>query len=369
MIAARSTLVLAGAFVFCGAAFDSPSLYVPGVALVGLVAGSRLWVGLAARRVRLEQLPGPWSIVEGEPYPLRIRIHSGRLPLPSGRVDHPLVDRPLPVGMYPGGHLRLKLRSPRRGRRRVEPVTLLLNDPMNLHAASIRSGDGNQVLVLPRIDPVVRCDGRGGPGDAALDGPDGLVGAGLDTRAIDFEIDGLRPYRHGSSASRIHWATVARTGEMVEHRLAAGANSTPLVVLDRSNPADQDSLDTAVRATASICAHLAPSGGCAVLVSGERRPLEIDPGLRAWPQVHAHLAVVEAGGAPPAIQRLSRNETIFWVTAAEGVPGWTRGLARHGWYLVTPFPLPGLASAFTVAGCHGQRPASAPRARLTARAA
>ena len=56
--------------MLCGAGFDSPSLYVPGVALAALVVGSRLWVGLAARRVRIEQLPGPWSIVEGEPYGL-----------------------------------------------------------------------------------------------------------------------------------------------------------------------------------------------------------------------------------------------------------------------------------------------------------
>ena len=196
--------------------------------------------------------------------------------------------------------------------------------------------------------------------------PRGPVGTGLDTRTIDFEIDGLRPYRNGSPASRIHWATVARTGEMVEHRLVAGADSSPLVVLDRFNPADQDALDSAVRAAASICVHLAPAGGCTLLVSGERRPLEVDSQLRAWPDVHAHLAVVEAGSAAPAIQRLSRAETIFWVTAAEAEPSWTRGMARHGWYLVTPFPLPGLAPAFTVAGCHGQHPAAARRARSVA---
>jgi uncharacterized protein (DUF58 family) len=369
MVAARSTLVLAGAFVLCGASFDSPSLYVPGVALAALVLGSRLWVGLAARRVRIEQLPGPWSIVEGEPYWLRIRIRSGRLPLPGGRVVHPLADRPLPVGMHPGGHARLQLRSPRRGRRRLEPATLLLSDPMWLHTAQIRSDHGEGFLVLPRIEPVVRCDGGGGPGDAALHGPDGPVGTGLDTRTVDLEIDGLRPYRNGSPASRIHWATVARTGEMVEHRVVGGADSSPLVVLDRFNPADQDSLDSAVRAAASICVHLAPAGGCTLLVSGERRPLEVDSQLRAWPRVHAHLAVVEAGGAAPAIQRLSQAETIFWVTAAEAGPSWTQGHARHGWYLVTPFPLPALASTFTVAGCHGQQPAAARQARSAATAA
>jgi uncharacterized protein (DUF58 family) len=369
MITARSTIFLAAAFVFCGAAFDSPSLYVPGVALAALVAGSRLWVELAARKARLEQLRGPWSIVEGEPYGLPIRISSGRLPLPGGRVVHPLGDRPLPVGMRPAGNARLELRSMRRGRRRLEPAALVLGDPMGLHTAEIRSGHGEPVLVLPRIEPVVRCDRGGGSGDGAVDGEDGPVGPGPDTVAIDLEIDGLRPYRHGSPASRIHWATVARTGEMVEYRLVAGADSAPLVVLDRSNPAGQDSLDSAVRAAASLCVHVATASGCTLLVSGERRRLEVDSQLRAWPQVHAHLAVVEAGGTAPAIQRLSRSETIYWVTAAEEGPSWTRGPAGHGWYLVSPFPLPGLASAFTVAGCHGQQPAAARRARSVARAA
>jgi uncharacterized protein (DUF58 family) len=369
MIAARPTLVLAGAFVLCAAAFDSPSLYVPGVALAALVAGSRLWVELVARRARLHRLPGAWSIVEGEPYGLRVRIDAGRLPLPGGRLVHPLADRPLPLGMRPGRHARLELGSLRRGRHRIEPATLLLTDPMGLHTADIRSDRGDGVLVLPRIEPVVSCEAHGGPGDAALDGLDGLGGPGLDTTAVDLEIDGLRPYRPGSPASRIHWATVARTGEMVEHRLVAGADSSSLVVLDRSDPADQDALDAAVRATASICFHLAPEGGCMLLVSGERRPLEIDSQLRAWPQVHAHLAVVDAGGVGPAIQHLPPTETIFWVTAAKEGPGWTRSLSGHRWYLVTPFPLPGLASSFTVAGCHGQDPAAGRLARSAARAA
>ena len=40
-----ATLVLAAAFVLAGAAFDSPSMYVPGVALALLAGGARLWVG------------------------------------------------------------------------------------------------------------------------------------------------------------------------------------------------------------------------------------------------------------------------------------------------------------------------------------
>jgi uncharacterized protein (DUF58 family) len=368
MPTARSTLVLAGAFVLVGAAFDLPSLYVPGLALAALVAGLRIWVALASHSLRVESLAGPWSIVEGEAYPLAVRIRSGSLPLPGGRIGHPLADRPLTIARRSDGPVELELRSLRRGRRRVEPATVLLNDPISLHTARVSGGQGQGVLVLPRIEPVVKHSRRGGPGDGTLAGPEGHLGAGLGTRAIDFEIDGLRPYRHGSSASRIHWPTVARTGEMVEHRVVAGGDTSPLVVLDRSNPMTDEALDAAVRAAASICIHLAREGGCRVLISGERRALEVDSQLRAWPQVHAHLAVVEPGGKPPAVERLSRAETLFWVSAADGTPAWARVGARPGWYLVTPFPLPGVGSVFTVAGCHAQRPRLASR-RAAARAA
>jgi uncharacterized protein (DUF58 family) len=368
MPTARSTLVLAGAFVLVAAAFDQPSLYVPGLALAAMVAGLRTWVALASRSVRAEGQPGPWSIVEGERYPLAVRIRSGGLPLPGGRIVHPLATHPLSLAKRSSEAVRLELRSLRRGRRRIEPATVLLSDPIGLHTARVAGGQAHWVLVLPRIEPVLKCEQRGGTGEGALTGPEGYLGAGLGTRAIDFEIDGLRPYRHGSSASRIHWPTVARTGEMVEHRVVAGGDSSPLVVLDRSRPVNEEALDAAVRAAASIGLHLARDGGCRVLVSGERQPLEIDPQLRAWPQVHAHLAVVEAGGRSPAVERLSRAETLFWVSAAQEPPTWARGGTRSGWYLVTPFPLRDVASVFTVAGCHAQRPTIASR-RAAARAA
>jgi uncharacterized protein (DUF58 family) len=350
--------------MLCGAAFDSPSLYVPGIAFALLIGGSRLWVELAARRCRLEQVRGPWTIVEGETYRFGIRVRAWRLPLPGATVVHPLAERPVPIRMGSGPRARLELRSLRRGRRRIEPARLLLSDPAGLCSAEVRSEHEHAVLVLPRIEPVVSREGRGGTPEGVLDGPEGPVGAGLDTRPIDFEIDGLRPYRHGSPASRIHWPTVARTGELVEHRLVAGADMSPLVVLDSSDPAGEEALDRAVRAAASLCVHLARARGCALLLCGERRPLQIDPHLRAWPQAHARLAVVGAGGALPGIAPTGQSEVIFWVTAAaEPVPIGPRRLRGRAGFLVTPFPVPGLVSSFTVAGCHGHRMGSAREAR------
>jgi hypothetical protein len=136
----------------------------------------------------------------------------------------------------------------------------------------------------------------------------------------------------------------------MERRLLAESDSLPLVVLDSSQPADEASLDMAVRAAGSLCVQLACAGGCSMLLPGDRRAVEVGPDLGAWPALHARLALVEP--APPPAARLdSRRGGIFWVTAR---PGWPRGLKRVNTerYLVTPAPAGGDA-AFTVAGCTG----------------
>ena len=85
MATSRSVIRLAAALVLAGAFFDVPSLYVPGVALGLLWAVSLGYVRLAAGRTRVERERGPATEVEGEQYPLRIRIRRGPVPpLPIG---------------------------------------------------------------------------------------------------------------------------------------------------------------------------------------------------------------------------------------------------------------------------------------------
>jgi uncharacterized protein (DUF58 family) len=355
MVRVRATLALAGAFLLAGAAFDSPSLYVPGIALAVLVAGARLWVRAASRRARMEAQGGPWTIEEGEAYPLELVIRGGGWPLPGGRILHPLADRPARIAGRTPVRVRVELRPQRRGRWHLEPATLQLTDPLRLHAAELRGGPAGSVLVLPRIEPVVvRRGSAGGRGVGLLDGLDGLGAAGLDTRPIDFELDGLRPYREGSPASRIHWPTVARSREMLEHRLVAGANASPLVVLDSSRPSSLEALDRAVRAAASLCVHLAPSRGCALLLAGERSLRQIDRQLTTWPRAHARLAMVDAGGAPPDIRRARSAGIVFWVTPSPDGPP-ERVLGGSACYLVNVDGPRDAEAAFTVAGCQGRR--------------
>ena len=359
MSRAAATACLGVALCLTAATFDSPSLYLPGVALLVLATGASAWVLLAARGARLRRRPGPSTVIEGEPYPVRIELQAGRLPLPGGELLDPLLGWPVPVGGRWLRRVRINVRFERRGRRRLEPGLLVIRDPLGLCVRELPGEGGEELLVLPRIEPVTAPAAGGGSarGDDALAGSQaGLAGRRLDASVAELEIDGLRPYREGAAASRIHWPSVARSGEMLERRMVAELDSAPLVVLDAAAPATEEALDKAVRAAASLSVHLARASGCALLLPGDRRPAQLGPDLAGWPGLHARLALVEAGTEAPAVARTPRGGAVLWVTAADLRRG-PRALDRltaAARFVVSPSPLPGRRATFSVAGCTGQ---------------
>lgn len=350
---------LGAALLVSGVGFASPSLLVAGVGLCGLALVAVAWVGMATPK-RLERAAGPSRIVEGEPYPLRVRAYGARVGPPAGELTDSVLATPVAVGpRWSGDHEQGAVFSGR-GLRRLAPARLEIRDPLGLRVKVIESKDPGELLVLPRIEPVLAVgQGAGGLRGSAIAGlEEGSAASRLDARAIELEIDGLRPYRDGSPASRIHWPTVARTGELVERRLIAGGDAAPLVAVDATRPRSEAALDAAVRAAASLCSHLAERGGCAVLLPGDRRPTEIEADMRAWPQVHARLALVAGGGRPPAALKALRSGAVFWVTAQErpSLPPPLRSGGTGKRYLVTPLPdhtVPA-SGAFMVAGCEGR---------------
>ncbi|MFN2616715.1 MAG: DUF58 domain-containing protein [Thermoleophilaceae bacterium] len=349
---ALSIALLGAALCLAAGVFDTPSLYVPGIALVGITVAAVTWVRLAARGARVERAAGPAMVVEDEPYPLRVQLRSGVLPPPAGELLEPLLGWPVPVGGRWSRRIRLNVRFGRRGQRRLEPGLLVIRDPLGLDEVRIAGGGEERVLVLPRIEPVSVVGGGGGGLGGIPDAGHGAAGGRLDGSPAELEIDGLRPYREGAPATRIHWPTVARRGEMLERRLVADLDSAPLVVLDPSRPETEERLDAAVRAAASLCRHLAARGGCALLLPGERRALEIAGDLGSWPHAHARLALVESGPAPLAPPRAG---AVFWVTAAAGRPPGLERAVASARYLVTPVPPSGARPLFSVAGCVGLR--------------
>ncbi|HTE61483.1 MAG TPA: DUF58 domain-containing protein, partial [Solirubrobacteraceae bacterium] len=210
----------------------------------------------------------------------------------------------------------------------------------------VTGAHADEVLVLPRVLPV-RATAGGGEGVSAH------ARAAL-VAAAETEIDGLRPHREGTPASRIHWPTVARGAGLMERKLISEADSRPLVVIDPRAPASQDALDAAVRAAASLTVHFARKTGCGLVLPGDRRAVTIDPDLLAWPQAHVRLALMDDTTGPALSAAQNRRGLVVFV-AARVVDRPPRGLGRTpgGCLIVVPGGIAGRTAVLEVAGCQG----------------
>jgi uncharacterized protein (DUF58 family) len=127
-----------------------------------------------------------------------------------------------------------------------------------------------------------------------------------------------------------------------------------LIVVDSYEPVGDRELDAAVRAAASLAYHLARSGGCGVLLPGDRQPTILRQDMRSFAEIHARLALLEPASAYPAISRRPSAGPVVWVTASHAIPSLPARLGA-GW-IVAPHPLAaGAPAEFRVGGCIGQR--------------
>ncbi|MEJ7798045.1 MAG: DUF58 domain-containing protein [Solirubrobacteraceae bacterium] len=348
---ALATGLLALALTAAAALLDAEPLWVPGIALGVLGAGSAAWVALAARGVTVRRTLGAQRVVEDEPVSIVLEVRAGAWALPTARMLDGLLEEaaPLPANRR-GGRVRVETRFSRRGRQVLSPPSVMIADPLGLSTREVRARPSvrdDEILVLPRVEAII--DGAGGgaaPPSARR--ARRLVGA-------EVELDGIRPLRDGTPASRIFWPAVARGADAQERYLRPDAQSRPLVVLDPRGAAGEQQLDAAVRAAASIAHALARAGGCGVLLPGDRRPTELGPTLAGWPQVHARLALVAATGAPSLAGVAQRGGAVVFVSARLRLRlppalGSGHGATR---VLVVPAPIVDRGAAFAVAGCSG----------------
>jgi uncharacterized protein (DUF58 family) len=354
------------ALVATGLGFGLTAALVCGLGLLGLVVGMVSWVELSVRGGRLERERGPTRMEESESYPLRLSLGGTLLPPPGGELTDPLLDFPIPVGPRWGRWFSRDVRLDGPGRRELVPARLTVQDPLGLWPRELHSDRSDELVVLPRVEAVDW--GEAGSGAGGRPGGDGAGGdAGSARRGLaNLEVDGLRPYRDGSPASRIHWPAVARTGEMFERRLVTGGDPRPLVVLDPRGGTERAEWEKAMRAAASLCVWLGRAGGCDLLLPGERRPLGIDPALHGWPAAHTRIALADPA-ASVGIPSGLRGAVVIWVTAARELPASVR-LRHPGSVLVTPHGSR-RAAILRVAGCFGYLAVAAERRAPSRRAA
>lgn len=373
-----ATVLLAGAaLLLASLTFGTAPLFVPGAALALLGLITPLYGALAARRGTLTRVIACEHVVEDQPLDATIIVRRGRAGLPGAEIHDPFATEPVeltvppaPVGRRTPYEVTLRASFPRRGVWRLEPPELVVHDPLGLASFTRRSAaEPDEVLVLPRIEAVSwLAQGRG----RRLLGPDA---GGVDEPFAAVDLDGLRPYRTGTPASRIHWPALARGHGLLERQLRADGEARPLIVLDaRPGPGDgaPEGLDAIVRAAASLTLELAHRGGCRVLLPGRRRPTVVEPDLRAWSALHVHLALVlSAGTGPPALGELSASAPVLYLADCDPrrPPARLSELRGPSRILVVPDARTGGGSpapAFTVSGCRGHVVGGRPRRRHSA---
>lgn len=357
---ALATGLLGLAIGVTAALFDAEPLWVPAVMLVLLALAAAAWVLLAASSVQVRRTLAVRRVMEDEPISIMLEIRSGPIALAPARLVDPLLPDAAPVrARRHGARIRIEARFSRRGRRRLALPHVLISDPLGLatRAVSAAPSPGNdELLVLPRIEPITRAAGGAGATRIARRGRP-AVGA-------EVELEGIRPLRDGTPASRIFWPAIARGAAPQERYLAVASHSQPLVVLDPRSAASEEQLDAVVRATASLARALATSGGCGVLLPGDRRPTELSQTLAGWAQLHARLALVGGAAGPALASVAQRSGPIIFVSARmrAGLPqalGPGQGAAR---VLVVPGCLESMHAAFAVGDCSGYV-LSGPRSR------
>lgn len=327
--------------------FDAEPFYVTGSALALLGIGAGAWIGLGSWGATVRREIDRPSVVEDEPLVVRVEARAGRLPLPPGYLDEPLLDAPVQIAAgRRRARVRVEVTFGRRGRRILAPPVLVFRDPLGLAERIVRAPAGDEILVLPRTHPV-RASAEGG------ESSDPRARALL-TAAAETEIDGLRPHREGSPASRIHWPAFARGAGLMDRRLVSESDSRPLVVLDPRAPARAEDLDAAVRAAASLVLHFARRSGCALLLPGDRRAAVVDRDLNAWPALHVRLALLDHEHGP-ALHAAQNRRGLIVLVSARSVERPPRGLGRTpgGLLLVVPEGLPGRRAVVEVGSCRG----------------
>ena len=342
---AAQLLALGLALCLLAGAFAVSPLYVPGVAIVLVAVGAAASVAAAAAMTRVSLELDAERVEEGSP--VTVTIATRGWPSSFAAAELRLGPRGAWTRVRDAGRpAAFTLRPTGRGRRRIGPASVRFHDPFSISTRRVASA-APELLVLPRVERIPRASLER---LLSLASPraGGVAGIG---------VDGLRPYRAGAPATRIHWLTVARTGALIERNLDEdAAQQRVVVVLDATGPRTPQALDMAVRAAGSLAVGLARAGGCAILLPGERRAHQLLSDMAAWPSIHTRLALLTAG-VPPRWEAASA-ELVVWVGPRLPPRSDVAGAARIG-CAVSPLPAPDLPTLFQVAGCAVQPTAAA----------
>jgi uncharacterized protein (DUF58 family) len=185
-----------------------------------------------------------------------------------------------------------------RGRYPIGPLTALVTDPFDLVRRPVQLPGQQELIVFPTVE-----DLGGRPPAAAAGGAGESVVRDLFRSGEDFYT--MRGYELGDDLRRIHWPSVAKTGELMIRQDESARRATAVVLLDTRERAwldRREAFEQAVSAVASVGVHYLRGGFALRLATADRPPTSTPHDL--FLDLLSVVQATAAGRLTPAVEQL-----------------------------------------------------------------
>lgn len=339
MPSGRGLLVLGSGLTMwlAGRLIGSPGLAVVGVGLCALPLLASLFARWGRQRLVVERRLSEVRVAPGTRVSVDLEVGNrsaastsfllveDRLPSSLGRSARLVL-----TGMPAHGvqHARYTLIPQSRGRYTIGPLTIDASDPFALSRLRLRFDLRDQLLVTPEIE------------DLAGE-PRSPFGASVgSSRAKNLfrtgeEFYTMRQYQTGDDLRRLHWPSVARTGELMIRQDESPRRSTALVFLDTREallgPEQGPAFERAVSCAASVGALLTRAGFSLRLATAGSPPAAMtSEGFLDALTAVTHTKLRSTATTLTRLHAGSSSDTTLVVVAAPPPPNELSPLVRAG---------------------------------------
>ncbi|QXC62285.1 DUF58 domain-containing protein [Aquihabitans sp. G128] len=257
------------AVLVAGRVFGLPELYLMGATGLVLVAAAVVQVRRPVPRLDVERVVHPRRVHLGGQSRVELRITNvGQRRAPVLTLHDPVAGTIgarvslAPLGPDDRQAASYRLPTERRGLVRAGPLQAERTDAFGLARRRFPVAEQTALTVLPAIEPLVGLAAGGG-----LDDPLAGVAHPVLGSAGDEDFATLRPYVVGDDLRRVHWASTARSGDLLVRQDDPPWQGHLTVLLDaREGRLNHDRFEQAVSAAASLLHAVAARGDRARLV-------------------------------------------------------------------------------------------------------
>lgn len=288
-----------GALLFGGRVLGAFELYLLGAGVAALVLVALLATNLGRLELALSRALMPARVHAGSPARVELTIANQSTRRTSvlhlhdavtgTRGAHLLLS---PLGAGEQARAAYQLPTNRRGALTVGPLGVVVGDPFGLTQSRTEGLGKIQLVVYPQVVELAALDlASGYDPQATARRPNALGRVGDDFYA-------LRPYVHGDDLRRVHWPSVAHTGELMirQHEMPWQERTTVLLDIRAYSHTDA-SFELAASAAASVLVSASGRGDQIRLVTTDRSDSGFGLGRAHLDAALHHLALAEVDQA------------------------------------------------------------------------